>query len=103
MDRAVYDVQVVLTALHHVADFANFGCRNFARRTGQRVDAADFLDGRRRNREELTADAKQNDLFAAHGLGFDGSGESHYFTPTGVLTPTGATLLMPMTRFSIAA
>src|ERR1700733_1469890 len=103
MKCAVDHVKIVLTALYRVPNFANFGLRNLVRRTRKRVDTPHLLHGRRRNRKQLTADSKENDLFTTYRLRLDGSGESHYFTPTGVLTPTGAVLLRPMTRFSIAA
>jgi hypothetical protein len=97
MHRAVYDVERLFGAVNDMLHFAKVGLSDFASGSREAVHAANFLNARGGNGEELSADAKENDLLGTRRGSFCGRWEAHYFAPT------GAVRQMPMTRFSMAA
>ena len=87
----------MIAALNNVADFANAGVGDFFCCAREGIDAADFFHRSGGDRENVAANTEQNDLFGRKGLRLRWRRKAH-----GYLTPTGAVLQRPMTRFSMA-
>src|SRR5713101_1872408 len=97
MERSADDEQRLSTAANDVLHLTQTRMRNFRGRSGEAVRRAHFLNGRGRDREELPAHPKENDLFGAGRAVLRWRRRPHYRTPTGAMRARLST------RFSRAA